>query len=128
MIGMVEKEAPNSILSWTASFPLIFTPFPPQQSRMSAAGGAGMAASKPLKQWVRLSALREIRKVVQPIPHWNIVRGDTVFVLSGKDKGKTGKVKVSHRKGGKVGVGRDLPPAGSSAVCSASLESCGCSQ
>ncbi len=54
-----------------------------------------MAAAKPLKQYVRLSALREVKKVVEPIKKWHIVRGDTVFVLSGKDKGKTGKVKVS---------------------------------
>ena len=32
------------------------------------------------------------RKPVDPIPKWNIVRGDLVHVIAGKDKGKQGTV------------------------------------
>lgn len=45
------------------------------------------------------------RKPPEPIKQWNIVRGDTVAVLSGKDKGKQGKVVAVARKQNRVIVG-----------------------
>jgi hypothetical protein len=58
-----------------------------------SAGAAGAAAAQGFKSFIRKSALRAIPKPVEPIPNWHIVRGDTVIVLRGRDKGKTGKVK-----------------------------------
>lgn len=58
------------------------------------------------------------RKPLEPIKKWNIVRGDLVEILAGKDKGKQGKISVVARKQHQVIVSglnthtRVLPPSG----------------
>eukprot|EP01138_Halocafeteria_seosinensis_P001408 gb/GECG01001444.1/.p1 GENE.gb/GECG01001444.1/~~gb/GECG01001444.1/.p1 ORF type:complete len:239 (+),score=27.81 gb/GECG01001444.1/:1-717(+) len=74
---------------------------------MSGAGGAG-AGFAPLRNWAQSMALnykrilrnrrRRIKQTKYPIKHWHIVRGDTVEILQGKDRGKQGKVTKVDRK------------------------------
>lgn len=64
-------------------------------------GRVGVMGIRPLKVWSRLAALRRPRRPgPTPIPpsHWRIVRGDMVFVRSGRDAGKTGRVVTVLRK------------------------------
>lgn len=44
------------------------------------------------------------KKQQVPFKKWNIVRGDIVKVISGKDKTKVGKVTRVHRKANKITV------------------------
>jgi hypothetical protein len=44
--------------------------------------------------WVRQGKLERI----VPVESWNVVRGDTVMVTAGREKGKTGTVLRVHRK------------------------------
>ena len=63
------------------------------------------ALARPFKYWVRRAALRIIRSApLAPIPVWDIVRGDTVHVLSGRSAGKTGKVLSVYRRKNRVVV------------------------
>jgi hypothetical protein len=83
----------------------------------SMSAGAAGAAAQGFKSFIRKSALRAIPKPVEPIPNWHIVRGDTVVVLRGRDKGKSGKVTSVQRSRNRVvieGVNmvrRRRPPA-----------------
>jgi large subunit ribosomal protein L24 len=61
--------------------------------------GFGAYSIRPFRYWVRRAGLRTIdNQHVQQIAKWHIVRGDTVFIRSGRDAGKTGKVKKVLRK------------------------------
>lgn len=65
--------------------------------------GAGMGI-RPFRVWPRKAALRTVEKQVEPIKKWHIVRGDLVEILSGRDAGKTGKVKQVIRSENRVVV------------------------
>ena len=88
---------------------------------------SGNALGRPFKYWVRRAALRIIRSApLAPIPVWDIVRGDTVHVLSGRSAGKTGKVLSVYRRKNRVVVeGLNLvrvlrpPPPGDAAAAAA---------
>lgn len=63
-------------------------------------GGFGI---RPFRYFVRRAGLRTIGTPdVEPIAKWHIVRGDTVFIRSGRDAGKTGKVKKVLRKSNRL--------------------------
>ncbi len=54
------------------------------------AGGPGV---RPLRMFVRRALLRRPNyKEPEPIPRWNVVQGDMVYVRSGRDAGKSGRV------------------------------------
>ena len=58
---------------------------------------------RPFKAFSRKAGLRVIKRApVAPIPKWHIVTGDTVAVLSGRGKGKTGVVRSVLRKENRV--------------------------
>lgn len=82
----------------------------------TAPGKMSGAFGRPFKFWVRRAGLRIIRRApLEPIPQWNIVKGDTVQVLTGRSSGKTGKVlKVIRRKNRVIVEGLNLvrDPAG----------------
>lgn len=59
-------------------------------------------ASRALPDFIRRSAVRISKARVEPIDKWHIVKGDTVAVLGGSDKGKTGKVLKVLRKENRV--------------------------
>jgi large subunit ribosomal protein L24 len=66
--------------------------------------GAGLGI-KAFRSYVRRAALRRVdNKPVVPIARWFIVRGDTVMVRTGRDRGKTGKVTEVLRKKNRVVV------------------------
>ena len=50
---------------------------------------------RPLRNFIQEAERRNrrFRKVVEPIAKWSIVKGDTVAVVAGKDRGKTGKAR-----------------------------------
>lgn len=55
-----------------------------------------------IPQIFRKAARPHLKKEVDPINKWRIVRGDTVEVLSGKEKGKQGVVQAVIRKKNQV--------------------------
>ncbi len=60
---------------------------------------------RPLRMFVRRALLRRPDyKDPAPIPRWNIVQGDTVYIRSGRDAGKTGRVLRVMRKENRVVV------------------------
>jgi len=64
---------------------------------MSGAAAVGVGPAV-LRNFARLSALRVVKRHVEPIPKWRIVTGDTVFVNTGRDRGTIGKVKKVLRR------------------------------
>lgn len=66
--------------------------------------GVVSRAGRAVPDFVRMSSVRTIKRPVEPIKKWHIVKGDTVAVLSGSDKGKTGKVVAVLRKQNRVVV------------------------
>lgn len=58
---------------------------------------------KPLTNWVRRAVLGRGRVAAPVEPfNWKIVKGDTVVIRTGKDAGKSGKVKRVFRKTSRV--------------------------
>ena len=55
-----------------------------------------------IPQIFRKASRPHLKKEVDPIRKWRIVRGDTVEVLSGKEKGKQGVVQAMIRKKNQV--------------------------
>jgi large subunit ribosomal protein L24 len=74
----------------------------------------GIATAAPYQNWAKLVGMnwkkilrdrrRRNKQAVAPITKWNIVRGDSVIILHGRDKGKTGKVTRVARRGHRVTV------------------------
>lgn len=72
------------------------------------------AAFHPLRNWAQSISLnykrilrnrrRRIKDTKYPIGKWHIVRGDSVEILQGKDRGKQGKVLKVDRKRHRVYV------------------------
>lgn len=80
---------------------------------MSATVG-GIATASPYQNWAKLVGMnwkkilrdrkRRNKQSLQSITHWNIVRGDSVMILHGRDKGKIGKVTRVARRAHRVTV------------------------
>ncbi len=70
---------------------------------MSATTAGASMGIRPLKVWTRRAALRDVKRgAVEPIEKWHIVRGDLVHILSGRDAGKSGRVKTVLRRTNRV--------------------------
>jgi large subunit ribosomal protein L24 len=68
-----------------------------------------MAASRaagPLKNFIQRSLLNPLRmkSLVKPIEKWQVLIGDSVVINTGRDRGKTGKVKHVLRSRNRVVV------------------------
>jgi large subunit ribosomal protein L24 len=61
---------------------------------MSGAGTAGKGLSlMPFRYWVRKALLKRIKGApIEPIRNWHIVKGDMVYVRSGRSAGHIGRV------------------------------------
>ena len=68
------------------------------------------AAMQPLRHWGMKYIMRKsYKRPAEPIKSWNIVKGDMVYIRSGKDAGTTGRVLTVIRKTNRVIVeGRNL--------------------
>jgi large subunit ribosomal protein L24 len=75
-----------------------------------AAAAASAAAVSPLRIFVRRAALNKTNnRQLQPVHTWKIVRGDLVFVRSGRSAGQTGRVlEVLRRRNRLVVEGLNL--------------------
>ena len=64
---------------------------------------AGQMFGKPLTNWVRRAVLGRGRRAPPAEPfNWKVVKGDMVVIRTGRDAGKSGKVKKVSRKTSRV--------------------------